>query len=180
MKNYKTTEDLRIKARFRAEVRRRALGVPIKKEFDERFDAKCEPIPVTGCIIWLGYVGHSGYGKFFFNGKLERAHRVAWIKAYGVIPDGMSVLHRCDIPSCVNPNHLFLGTQKDNMRDMCKKNRGLTGEDAPQAKLSNNDVIKIIKDHRGVTFVARDYGVAPSTISSIRSGKSWKKLSQSL
>ena len=178
MKTCKTSENLRERMRLRAEKRRRSLGIKTRiTSFEERFESKCEPIPVTGCVIWLGHVGHSGHGQVFFKGKLERTHRVAWIKTHGEIPEGASVLHKCDVPSCVNPNHLFLGTQKDNMSDMHRKNRGLIGEDSPQAKLSNVDVSNIIKDQRGVTFVARDYGVAPSTISAIRSGKSWKAIS---
>lgn len=178
MKNYKTSDELREKMRVRAEKRRRSLGIKTRiTSFDERFESKCEPIPVTGCVIWLGHVGHSGHGQVFFNGKLERTHRVAWIKANGDIPEGVSVLHKCDVASCVNPNHLFLGTQKDNMSDMRLKNRGAIGSMLSQTKLNTEKVKKILSDNRGVTFIARDYGVTPATIDAIRTGKTWKHVS---
>lgn len=169
-------ERLRELNRGYAELRRRKQGIPVKKTFDERFYERCEPIPVTGCLLWLGNVGHSGHGRISVNGKTERVHRVSWKIKYGEIPEGMCVLHKCDIPCCINPDHLFLGTQEDNMNDMNSKNRGSCGEKSPIAKLSENDVRKIKNDSRGVTFIARDYGVAPATISSIRRGKSWKRI----
>jgi hypothetical protein len=77
----------------------------------------------TGCHIWVGSKSQYGYGKFYFEGKDVRAHRVSWILTKGKIAENCLVLHKCDNPSCVNPNHLFLGTQKDNMQDMINKGR---------------------------------------------------------
>lgn len=89
-----------------------------------RFDAKYVPIPEVGCWIWTGAVNcERGYGYFLFDGKPRLAHRASWAMHKGQIPDGMNVLHRCDIPSCVNPNHLFLGTLSDNMQDCAAKGR---------------------------------------------------------
>jgi hypothetical protein len=168
--------DRKEKCRLRAEAKRRSAGVKPKKKFDERFDDKCTSIPLTGCIIWLGHVGHAGHGQIFYKGKLERTHRVAWEKRYGQIPDGMSVLHKCDIPCCVNPDHLFIGTQRENISDMIAKGRGAIGEKHHLAKLTKNKVSEIIKDTRGVTFIAMDYGVTASTISAIKSGRTWKQM----
>ena len=76
----------------------------------------------NGCWIWIGAKQHS-YGKMRFMMKDVRAHRASWMIHFGEIPEGMSVLHRCDTPLCVNPNHLFLGTQQENMADKVAKGR---------------------------------------------------------
>jgi hypothetical protein len=76
-----------------------------------------------GCWLWTGGKADHGYGTFWFNGRLTRAHRFAWTTFCGVIPAGSLVLHRCDTPACVNPSHLFLGSQSDNMTDCSTKGR---------------------------------------------------------
>lgn len=89
----------------------------------EVFDSKIERLPWSGCWIWLGgLVDPKGYGSFKFDGE-SRAHRSAWALFHGPIPDGLHVLHRCDVPSCVNPAHLFLGTNNDNIADASAKGR---------------------------------------------------------
>lgn len=74
--------------------------------------------PTTPCRIWEGARDKDGYGTRKVKGRKAYAHRVAWEQANGPIPDGLSVLHRCDIPWCDNPDHLYLGTHQDNMRDL--------------------------------------------------------------
>lgn len=84
------------------------------------------PIPETGCHIWMASVCKLGYGRladFPVRGKTTLVHRAAYEHFVGPVPDGMKVCHRCDVPSCVNPDHLFLGTQKDNLQDMFRKRR---------------------------------------------------------
>lgn len=96
----------------------------------ERFESFVRRGDGDGCDTWIGYTtgnkpsreGHL-YGQFVFCGKKSRAHRVAWRLAFGDIPDGMMVCHRCDNPSCVKPSHLFLGTASDNQRDSADKGR---------------------------------------------------------
>lgn len=84
-----------------------------------------QPEPNSGCWLWTGRYGNNGYGTFGGGRKGERtgAHRLVWEITNGPIPDGLFVLHRCDVRGCVNPEHLFLGTAKDNTQDMMAKGR---------------------------------------------------------
>ena len=94
------------------------------KEPWRRFAEKVERRP-SGCWEWTGARQTGGYGVLGVgSSKLVRAHRFAWELHYGEVPEGLSVLHRCDNPCCVNTEHLFLGTQADNMHDMRAKGRG--------------------------------------------------------
>lgn len=79
--------------------------------------------PSSGCILWAGNTGRSGYGMLNWQSRAWLAHRLAWIEVHGAIPSGMNVLHRCDVRACINPAHLFLGTTADNMRDLREKER---------------------------------------------------------
>lgn len=80
--------------------------------------------PNSGCWLWDGAATTLGYGLFYEAGKTVYAHRESWRRANGEIPTGMEVCHRCDVPLCVNPSHLFIGTHKENFRDMAGKGRG--------------------------------------------------------
>jgi Autographiviridae endonuclease len=142
----------------------------------ERFDAKYEPEPISGCWLWTAAMFNDGYGAFRL-GKEQRAHRVAYVLANGPIPAGMSVLHRCDTPLCVRPDHLFIGTQADNIRDRdAKGHRASTsGENSGNAKLTNAQA-REIKRRAGQTSqrgLAREFGIAESTVSNIVTGKRW-------
>lgn len=89
----------------------------------ERFMSRVAVDP-DGCWLWTGLADQHGYGRIHFEGRVTRAHRVSWMIHEGPIPEGQKVLHRCDTPACVRPDHLFLGTQADNMADMNAKGRG--------------------------------------------------------
>ena len=84
----------------------------------------------TDCWHWCGNRNAFGYGRMTFKGRAQVAHRLSWLAFNGAVPEGMSVLHRCDNPSCINPEHLWLGTYSDNLRDAWAKgrNKGRTGQ----------------------------------------------------
>lgn len=82
----------------------------------------------SGCMVWSGLLDRNGYGTLRFRGRNWFAHRLSWTYANGDIPDGMLVLHRCDNPPCIRPDHLFIGTQADNIADAQAKGRLATGE----------------------------------------------------
>jgi hypothetical protein len=82
-----------------------------------------EKIRLSDCVLWHLSRNSFGHGQKMFKGKLWTAHRWMWVQAYGPIPEGMQVNHKCDNPPCVNPAHLYLGTQADNVRDMDQRGR---------------------------------------------------------
>jgi len=100
----------------------RGQAMPQLLNVEEKFLSFTEPCPATGCWLWVGSVRGRGYGRFW-DEKTVVAHRMSWELFRGAIPEGKYVLHRCDVPVCVNPQHLWLGTAKDNYHDMVKKKR---------------------------------------------------------
>ncbi|CAI1891350.1 HNH endonuclease signature motif containing protein [Serratia entomophila] len=128
------------------------------------------------CIEWIGSVGSSGYGRVYFKGKNRSAHRLSYSTHKGSIPDGLVVMHLCDNKPCVNPNHLSLGTTRDNLHDRDTKNRQAKGERAGMAKLKENDVIEIRSSGMKQRELAKLYSVHQSTISAIKLRKIWGHL----
>ena len=129
------------------------------------------------CWVWIAST-RRGYGRFRIGDKKYTSHRVSWEIYNGEIPDGMCVLHHCDNPPCVNPDHLFIGTQTDNIRDRHMKGRNgdKTGINNGRSVLDENDVIAIRHDHHFVSRkqLSRKYGVSISTICSVINLRTWK------
>ena len=99
----------------------------------ERFMSKVEPIPESGCWLWTGSTNDKGYGWTGLSGMPRLAHRAAYTLLVAPIPEGMNVCHKCDVRSCVNPTHLFVGSQRDNIRDASAKKR-LAGQEKTHCK----------------------------------------------
>ena len=139
----------------------------------------------AGCWLWTGHRNDDGYGMIGSGGrigfKMRSTHRLSWELHHGPIPEGMSVLHRCDTPACVRPDHLFIGTQRDNMADASQKGRLVTvrrfGESNAQSVLTAADVVVIRETYaaRQATQaqLAGDYKITQSHLSSIVRGDGW-------
>lgn len=130
------------------------------------------------CWLWSGGKTGAGYGVVTLCGREVAAHRLAWEIVNGAVPPGLFILHRCDVPACCNPSHLFAGTQADNMQDMVSKGRKYRkpGSLHPHAKLDEARVIDI-RERRSngarTRDLARDFGVSLSTISGILHRATW-------
>lgn len=148
----------------------------------EGFFSRVEYEPNTGCWLWSGAPGAGGYGVAKFDGRYQKAHRVSWALHSGSMPPrDVKVCHRCDTPACVNPAHLWLGSQADNVADMMAKGRHRTssrfGDENPMAELTGDNVWAIRLMLRYQRFsqaeIARSYGVSPMTISRIANWQTW-------
>lgn len=155
----------------------------------DRFMEKVEK--TESCWIWKGAKGPDGnYGGFLYEGKSRRVNIVSYLMFKGPYPEGMEICHTCDNKQCVNPDHLFVGTRSDNMKDMGNKGRHpwqlrpelvRKGEDNPGAKLAENDVLLIVsrfKNGESVASIARDYPVNREAISKIVRGQNWNWLTK--
>jgi hypothetical protein len=131
-----------------------------------------------GCWLWKKALRRDGYGNFFIGPKCWLAHRYAWTQAYGDIPAGAQLNHRCHNRACVNPAHIYIGTQAQNMRDMVDAGRSVgrkrKGEENQASKLKENDVRVIRASQLSCVAIARAFDVSPSLISAIRLNKIWK------
>lgn len=141
----------------------------------ERFWLKVDIRSLDDCWNWLSCKDPNGYGRFKSNFGTGLAHRIAWILTNGSIPDGLFLCHKCDNSSCVNPRHLFLGTQEDNIDDMYSKNRGAVGSRHGNSKLSELDVEEIINSTDSQQTIAKKYGVKQQAVSKIKLGLRWKR-----
>ena len=147
-----------------------------RKSIAERFWAKVEKRGPEDCWLWTGCTANYGYGQINLGGKYGRrdgAHRVSWILHHGAIPDEMWVLHRCDKTACVNPSHLFLGTQSDNMADAKAKKRMSHGVGRWNSKLNPDAVRHIRSSVESASALARRYGVNERTVRQARNGEKW-------
>lgn len=141
------------------------------------------PEPNTGCWLWFGNMAlQTGYGLFRVgttrSDPIAGAHRVNWERHRGPIPAGLWVLHRCDTPACVNPDHLFLGTHDDNQQDKFAKHRQARGSAVNTAKLTPEQVREILVSSEGLTALANRYGVRKQAIWCIRKRLTWTSITR--
>ena len=136
------------------------------------------PVPESGCLLWLGTCSNGFHGMVWDNEHKQNrgTHRVVWEYWNGPIPDGLCVLHKCDVGVCCNINHLFIGTQRENVADKVKKERQARGETAWKAILTEQQVMEIRKRHEIAKLIAPIYGVSVSTIHAVRSRQNWKHI----
>ncbi len=131
----------------------------------------------NSCDVWVGNISKDGYGTFWFKGSKQRAHRISYLLFIDSIPKNMLILHKCDNPLCVNPKHLFIGTQKDNMQDCVSKGRHIShyqdGENNFSHKLTLEQVKNIKRDNRKIKLISEDYNVTTSCIYLIKRGMRW-------
>jgi hypothetical protein len=153
------------------------------RTFLERFESKFQKS--KGCWEWLGALSPKGYGTIIHNGKEIKAHRASYALYSGDIPNGLWVLHTCDNRKCVNPDHLYLGTIKENVRDAVIRNRFSKGDDhvfrkpiseggkRPVTKLNDSQVFEILTSTKQSKLLAEELRVSPSTICDIKKRRTW-------
>lgn len=134
---------------------------------------------IGSCIEWSGTLNHNGYGRTTHNGSTQLAHRVAFFEATGIDPVGQVVMHLCDNRKCVNPEHLRLGTQTDNAKDMWGKGRAVvpprSGENNGRAVLSWPIVREMRASPLSGSALARKYGVSAAMACRIKRGEAWRE-----
>lgn len=152
------------------------MSLNIKKMFESYFTRG------LGCWIWQGNKLKEGYGRFCFNGMKTRAHRFSYELYCGPIKNGLLVCHSCDTPACVNPEHLWLGTTKENIRDAASKNRLSHGESHKSSKITKKTAYEIRGEYArksiGQEELARKYGVSRGCVIGIVKNRTWKDLGE--
>jgi len=154
------------------------LGRPPQTR-EQKFWKRVDKNGPNGCWLWTSVHGGLDYGMLSSNSqhKAILAHRLSWEIHYGAIPDGMYVLHKCDVPKCVNPDHLFLGTYQDNSDDCVRKDRQLKGEQINTSKLTKAQVLAIRSEYSSGKVsqqkLADLYGVHQTTVGFIIRRVTW-------
>lgn len=131
----------------------------------------------VACLEWTGATDNNGYGSLTSKRRRHKAHRIAWERAFGPIPERLGVLHHCDNPPCCEPTHLFLGSQAINMADAAAKDRVVNGSRIKGAKLTESDIPDIramLDDGMPQRLIAHRFKVCQSQISEINAGRAWK------
>ena len=166
------------------------MAIISKAAMAQKLHARSEPDPNSGCLLWFGATNRAGYGKISCGSADGRktfrdTHRVAFELAGGVLAPGIYVCHKCDTPSCINPDHLFAGTAADNARDKEQKGRGgrryRLGEDHATASLTNDQaavIIRRLQAGEGATKIARSLGVSVDVVADIKRGRTWRHINR--
>lgn len=153
------------------------LGRPKRTAEQVEADFLSRFTKTEGCWIWHGTIEKQGYGVLQIEKKQWRAHRYAYVRAYGPIADDVLVCHKCNTKLCVNPEHLYAGTHKENMRDTVIAETQ-AGQHNGRAKLTEADVIEIrrlyAEDDRSQSWIAARYKIAQTRVSDIVRGLQWK------
>ena len=146
----------------------------------ERFEHYNLPEPNSGCWLWIGTYDHWGYGVLNVGPKKRKAHQISHELFKGP-SRGLHVLHQCDLPCCVNPDHLYLGTDQDNANDRVRRGRqpDHVGTTNPNAVLTEKQVLAIRTDSRPQQAVANDYSISIHSVSAIKRRLNWKHLKDS-
>lgn len=144
----------------------------------ERFESQFVRVPIGGCWIWTGsnknQFGHGAFKWGARNTRVEFAHRASWILYKGDIPKDMCVCHSCDNPSCVNPEHLFLGTRADNAADKVAKGRQPRGSKVPGSKITESIALQIKTLGESTKSMAQTFGISRQSVADIVYGRTWK------
>lgn len=151
--------------------------MPKVRDINTLFEENSYPEPNTGCWLWFKYTNKKGYGALNYKKSYKIAHRLSYEYHIGKIPKNMLVCHKCDTPSCVNPDHLFLGFPKDNSLDCVKKNRQSNGSNHPGAKLNESFVREIrylLSTGTSAKEIQKIFNMSSSPIFKIKHGKTWK------
>lgn len=141
-----------------------------RKESENYLLDRILPEPNSGCWLWTGTVDRKGYGRIKVHGRHVGAHRVAYRVFVGADPQDLLICHRCDVPGCINPDHLFIGTSTDNARDMGRKGRSGHG------RLQASDVLEIRRSALPPRDLAASFGVSRGTIHQIRRRHTWRTI----
>lgn len=173
----------------RGNVARKKTG-PIPKTNRERFEAYVSPEPMSGCHLWSGAASKAGYGNFSWrcdsgHFKTTHAHRISYLLENGTLPSDKVICHKCHNKLCVNPAHLYAGTQQDNINDelargthVSQSGRRAYGEAAGNSKLKNHQPAEIRRMHadgQRIAIIAKEYGVSLATIYAVVQNKIWKE-----
>lgn len=160
------------------------LKSPLENEVHEKLRAKIKKYTKinkkTGCWEWQRYLS-KGYGMMIYKGRATGMHRISWIVFKNENPGELFVLHKCDNRKCINPDHLFLGTQKDNIKDMYNKGRNKCNATYGNTKLTEEQVLEIRKIDKKLHTcieIGKKYGVNATAINKIQRRKTWKHIPQ--
>lgn len=145
--------------------------IPVKQRFMEKVT-----ISEDGCWYWTAFCMKNGYGLFRFPNGHKLAHRVAYSLFNGDLDPKLDVMHSCDNPNCVNPEHLSLGTRLENMADAKKKGRMVKGEKHGRAKLNNEQALAIKNASGCQKNIAKEFNISQTLVWEIKNGRKWAHL----